>query len=80
MLRKRTGSGAVLTAENSAPGVDIYLISAFTGEGLENLISGFRRGTTIAFTGPSGVGKSTIINSLAGKSLQKNKCTEKGRS
>ncbi len=69
---------AVLTAENSAPGVNVHIVSAVSGEGLEQLISGLKAGTTIAFTGPSGVGKSTIINSLAGKSLQKTNAQREG--
>ena len=62
---------AVLTAEASAPGVDIRLVSAETGEGLDALVTGFAPGTTIALAGPSGVGKSTLINALAGRDLQK---------
>ncbi len=62
---------ALLTAENSAPAVDIHLVSAFTGEGLKELVSDLKEGTTIALTGPSGVGKSTLINTLSGESLQK---------
>ena len=65
---------AVLTAEASAPGVDIRLVSAETGEGLDELdagnASGPAPGMTIALAGPSGVGKSTLINALAGRSVQ----------
>ncbi len=69
---------ALLKAENCAPGVEILLISAQTGEGVEEFISGLRKGSTIAFTGPSGVGKSTLINTLAGKKLQKTKEQREG--
>ncbi len=69
---------SVLRAENCAPGVKVHLISAQTGEGVGNLVSGLRKGSTIAFTGPSGVGKSTLINTLAGMELQKTKEQREG--
>jgi len=52
-----------------APGVDVVVASAVTGEGLD-LLSGIaspRR--TLALIGQSGVGKSTLVNSLAGSSV-----------
>jgi ribosome biogenesis GTPase len=52
-----------------APGVDVVVVSAVTGDGLE-LLSGLaspRR--TLALIGQSGVGKSTLVNSLAGSSV-----------
>lgn len=69
---------ALLTAENAAPGVGIHLISAVTEEGLTGLTSSLKEGMTIGLTGPSGVGKSTIINALAGESLQKTSQQRKG--
>ena len=69
---------AVITAEYCAPGVDIYTVSARTGEGVEDFISKLKPGTTIAFTGPSGVGKSTLINTLAGEQLQKTNAQREG--
>ena len=80
---------AVLTAESAAPGVDIVLVSAASGEGLAAFRArpegsaaaetasaggadlGLQPGQTIALAGPSGVGKSTLINALAGGELQK---------
>ena len=62
---------ALLTAESSAPGVDIRLVSAATGEGLDILGAELAAGMTIALAGPSGVGKSTLINAIAGHDLQK---------
>lgn len=69
---------AQLIAENAAPGVEIHMVSAVTEEGLDDLTSALKPGMTIALTGPSGVGKSTIINSLAGESLQKTTSQREG--
>jgi ribosome biogenesis GTPase len=41
-----------------------------SGEGLEQLDPYLRQGTTVAFVGSSGVGKSTIINRLLGRNAQ----------
>lgn len=54
-----------------SPGVDVHVISAVTGEGLEGLDKYLKEGSTIALFGASGVGKSTLINTLAGESLMK---------
>lgn len=69
---------AILTAENAAPGVDIRLVSAETKEGLSELTASLEPGMTIALTGPSGVGKSTIINALSGDALQKTTAQREG--
>jgi|TARA_Y100000310_G_scaffold343462_1_gene451198 ribosome biogenesis GTPase len=49
-----------------AMGVDIHPISALTGDGVENLRTYLGKGMTVTLLGSSGVGKSTIINSLLG--------------
>lgn len=46
--------------------VPIYPISARTGDGVNELIKELKEGTTSAFVGSSGVGKSTLINRLMG--------------
>ena len=61
---------ALLTAEASAPGTAVRLVSAATGEGVDALIQGLEPGTTIALAGPSGVGKSTLINTFSGRAVQ----------
>ena len=49
-----------------APGVDINTISGLTGEGVSVVSHSIRTGQTGALLGSSGVGKSTIINTLLG--------------
>jgi len=47
-----------------ASGASIYLVSAMTGAGLDELSRHIRSKSTIVLVGSSGVGKSTIINRL----------------
>lgn len=49
-----------------APGVDVLVVSALTGEGMERLRELASPGRTLALIGPSGVGKSTLVNALTG--------------
>ncbi|MCK5736059.1 MAG: ribosome small subunit-dependent GTPase A [Spirochaetaceae bacterium] len=56
-------------AEASAPGVEIISCSTLTGQGIEELKALLPPGLTGAFIGPSGVGKSSIINAVAGNFL-----------
>jgi len=49
-----------------AGGVPIHAISVVTGHGLPELAQYFNCGQTVALLGSSGVGKSTLINRLAG--------------
>lgn len=48
---------------------DIHVVSAKEGKGLEALRVYMEPGKTIALMGSSGVGKSTLINKLAGKDI-----------
>lgn len=57
------------TARNAAPGVDVFSISSVTGEGLDALSPFLRPSKTLVFLGSSGVGKSSLINALAGEEL-----------
>lgn len=54
-----------------APGIAIHAISAVEKWDLENLTPYIGTGQTVALAGSSGVGKSTLINSLLGENRQK---------
>ena len=56
--------------ESIAQGTPVHLLSALAKTGLEAVRAYLARGTTAAFVGSSGVGKSTIINGLADASLR----------
>jgi len=53
-----------------AGNVPLVMLSALTGEGIESLRAHLVPGATAAFTGPSGVGKSALINALLGREVQ----------
>jgi ribosome biogenesis GTPase / thiamine phosphate phosphatase len=55
--------------EAIAPGVPVHVVSVVTGQGLEALGTSFAAGQTAALLGSSGVGKSSLVNALAGASL-----------
>lgn len=55
----------------TAVGVDVHAISALTGQGLDEIKGYFREGISIALLGSSGVGKSTLVNTLMGEELLK---------
>jgi ribosome biogenesis GTPase len=48
-------------------GVPVLVVSAVTGAGLDELRGYLRPGCTAALLGSSGVGKSTLVNALAGR-------------
>lgn len=54
---------------NIAPGVSVYPISSYNGYGLDDLEKYLQSGKTIVFLGSSGVGKSSLVNTLAGENV-----------
>jgi ribosome biogenesis GTPase len=59
--------GRRVAAEFAAPGVDVVVLTARSGDGLDVLRPYFSAGTTAALVGSSGVGKSTLVNRLLGR-------------
>lgn len=49
-----------------APGVDVYCVSSYTGEGFVQLEKYFAKGHMIVLLGSSGVGKSSFVNVVMG--------------
>ena len=57
--------------ESVAIGVDVYAISCKAKIGLEKLQKYFKKGNNLVFLGSSGVGKSTLVNTLIGEDVMK---------
>ena len=59
-----------LTAvERISAGVNTHVVSAHTGYGLQRLNAYLQPGKTVVFLGSSGVGKSSLVNALAGEEI-----------
>ena len=69
---KRGGDGQwkELLSPLSASAFSLHLVSSLTGEGLDRLAPYLAPGKTVAFIGSSGVGKSTLLNTLVGEEWQ----------
>lgn len=59
----------VATAAETAPGVEVFPVSALTGKGMERLRAYLVPGKTAVLLGSSGVGKSTLVNVLLGREI-----------
>ena len=72
-----------LEAQKVAPAVPIIITQANIGKGIDGLKPYLGGGKTAVLIGSSGVGKSSIINDLAGREVQKikelSKATHKGK-
>lgn len=58
-------------ARSVASDAPVHVLGALSGLGLDAVRSYFREGETVALVGSSGVGKSTLLNRLAGAELQR---------
>lgn len=56
-------------AEQVAVGVELHAVSAHSGAGLEKMRPYLQPGKTVVFLGSSGVGKSSLVNALAGEAI-----------
>lgn len=59
----------IIETGNVAPGVKTCIVSAKTGCGMEELAPYLEKGKTLVFLGSSGVGKSSLVNALAGEKI-----------
>ena len=55
--------------ERVSAGVNTHVVSAHTGYGLQRLNAYLQPGKTVVFLGSSGVGKSSLVNALAGEEI-----------
>ncbi|MEU8137172.1 ribosome small subunit-dependent GTPase A [Streptodolium elevatio] len=64
--------------EAAAPGADVIVVSAVTGEGVE-VLGAIAAGQTLALIGTSGAGKSTLANALTGAGLATGEVRQDGK-
>ena len=60
----------IAAVEQAVPGTDVLLTCAARADGVQPLLPYLTPGTTVAFIGSSGVGKSTLMNCLLGEEAQ----------
>ena len=76
-----TGLGAPFVSQYADEGIEYAVVSAASGRGMESLLS-LLEGDTICLAGQSAVGKTSLLNSLLGLSLETgglSRKTERGR-
>ncbi len=62
-------SEKVRAVEQLAPGVAVHAVSTVSGQGLDALSGYLQPRKTLVFLGSSGIGKSSLVNALAGQEL-----------
>ncbi len=62
-------AAALADVERIAAGATVIVVSAIDGRGVEDVRARIGSGRTVAFVGSSGVGKSTLLNRLAGAEI-----------
>jgi ribosome biogenesis GTPase len=70
-------SAQVLEVKEAAPDVPVHAVSNHTGFGLDALETYLQPGKTVVFLGMSGVGKSSLLNVLAGEDIMDVKKTRR---
>jgi ribosome biogenesis GTPase len=66
LLPPGAGGPLLTAAMGAAPGAAVHLVSAVTGDGIDDLSERLAPGRTAALIGSSGAGKSSLLNALAG--------------
>lgn len=61
--------GHIRKIEQIAPGVEVHAVSSKSGYGMENIEKYLQPEKTVVFLGSSGVGKSSLVNALAGEEI-----------
>lgn len=59
----------IIETSRAAEDVKCHIVSARTGYGMEELSPYLEKGKTLVFLGSSGVGKSSLVNALAGEEI-----------
>ena len=59
----------VAQAKDALGDIEVHAVSSLTGEGLDAVRAYAKPGDTLVFLGSSGVGKSSLVNALAGEEL-----------
>lgn len=67
LVDPETAAARAEEVRQALPGTEVHVLSALEGSGLGQLAPYLRKGQTIALIGSSGVGKSSLVNSLTGE-------------